>query len=189
MGICKRQWLTVVAVARHEPALEVDAPHVVSRRAFRKRGARWRAAAAQLPLYCQSLAIEQSPDRARRRPFGRWCLTLEPSPHLHRTPGRMCSPHRKAPFADLLRNHMGMMHRCPRAIQQAFNARFLIAPKPLVTDPSAHTVATAYRRQWLLPLLGLKHKPHPFIHGTGLHPNHRQGPPCRSLDLLPMSSV
>ena len=30
---------------------------------------------------------------------------------------------------------------------------------------------------------------HPLIHGTGLHPSHRQGPPCRSVDLSPMSSV
>jgi hypothetical protein len=32
-------------------------------------------------------------------------------------------------------------------------------------------------------------KAHPLVHGAGLHPSHRQGPPCRSVDLLPMSPV
>jgi hypothetical protein len=38
-------------------------------------------------------------------------------------------------------------------------------------------------------LLGRYHKAHPLIHGTGLRPSHRQGPPRRSVDLLPMSPV
>src|SRR5260370_26490408 len=81
------------------------------------------------------------------------------------------------------------MQRCPRAIEQPSNACLFIAGKPFVAPPLPPAKAPAYGRKCFLVLLGRNHKAHPFIHGTGLRPNHRQGPPCRSLDLLPMSPV
>src|SRR5882757_1894656 len=65
----------------------------------------------------------------------------------------------------------------------------MIASKPLVTNPSAHTELPANCCKRLLVLLSRDHKAHPLIHRTGLRPSHRQGPPCRSVDLLPMSPV
>src|SRR5947209_10887816 len=69
MRIRDRQRLAALAVPGHKPALEVDAPHLVGGRAFRKRRARGRTAPAQLALHRQPFAIEQRADRARRRPL------------------------------------------------------------------------------------------------------------------------
>src|SRR5882757_9479159 len=65
----------------------------------------------------------------------------------------------------------------------------MIASKPLVTNPSAQTELPENCCKRLLVLLSRDHKAHPLIHRTGLRPSHRQGPPCRSVDLLPMSPV
>ena len=86
-------------------------------------------------------------------------------------------------------NRVRMMQRRPRMIEQAINTSLPIASKPFVPDPSAHAEGPAQRGKRFLVLLGRNHKSHPFIHGTGLHPSHRQGPPRRSVDLLPMSPV
>src|SRR5712671_4580553 len=146
-------------------------------------------AAPQLPFYRQSFAIEQRSDAARCRPILGRRSTLQIGKHLQRPPARMRPPHRKATLGDLLRNRLRMMQRCPRAIEQTLHACFLIARQPLVTDPSANAETPAYGRKCFLVLLGCNYKAHPLIHGTGLHPSHRQGPPRRSVDLLPMSPV
>ena len=64
-----------------------------------------------------------------------------------------------------------------------------IARMPLVTDTPAHPEATAKHGKRLLAGLDRHHKTQPFLHRTGLLPNHRQDPPRRSEDLLPMSPV
>src|ERR1051325_9888440 len=74
-------------------------------------------------------------------------------------------------------------------IQQASNAGLPVTRKPFVPDPSAHAEAPAQRGKRFLVLFRRNHKSHPLFHGTGLRPSHRQGPPCRSVDLLPMSPV
>src|SRR5262249_27769680 len=74
-------------------------------------------------------------------------------------------------------------------IGKAVKAVFLIAPKPLVAGLPAHPEPAAQRRKTPLLLLNRHHKAHPLVHGTGLRPSHRQGPPRRSVDLLPMSPV
>src|SRR5215212_9882813 len=77
----------------------------------------------------------------------------------------------------------------PRTIEQS-GRPFLLEPcKPFVPNTTAHTELPAHRRKRFLVLLHRQHKAHPFFHGTGLHPSHRQGPPCRPVDLLPMSPV
>jgi len=108
----------VRAVAGQEPALEVDAPHVIGGAAMGKRDTRGRAAAPQLPFYRQSFAIEQRSDAARCRPILGRRSTLQIGKHLQRPPARMRPPHRKATLGDLLRNRLRMMQRCPRAIEQ-----------------------------------------------------------------------
>ena len=60
------QGLAPRPVAGPEPALEIDAPHVVGRSARGKRRRARRHAPAQPALHRQTLAI--APDRARRRP-------------------------------------------------------------------------------------------------------------------------
>src|SRR6266540_504323 len=189
VGVAQRQRLAMRAVAGQEPALEIDAPHIIRRPAMRKRRARWRAAATQTAPDRQALAVEQRPDRAGDRPWRLRCAPLKPCPHLHRSPGRMRPPHRQATLGALLRHRLRMMQRRARAVHQTFNARFSIALKPLVAALPAHTEAPAHRRKRLFSCLNHHHKAHPLVHGTGLHPSHRQGPPRRSVDLLPMSPV
>ena len=99
--IAQRQRLAMRAVAGQEPALEVDAPHIVGGAAMGKRRARRRAAATQPALDRQALAVEQRSDRARCRPSDRGCTPLKPGPHLHRSPGRMFPPRLKAALGDL----------------------------------------------------------------------------------------
>src|SRR5580704_11746871 len=82
-----------------------------------------------------------------------------------------------------------MMQRCARAVDQAFNASFTVTIKPLVASPPAHAKAPTDHCKCLILSLNRQHKAHPLIHRTGLHPSHRQGPPRRSVDLLPMSPV
>src|ERR1700733_13120070 len=156
---------------------------------MRKGSARGRAATAQLPLHRQSLAIEQGANRARHRPIGPRHLTLKKGQNLPGSPTRMRPPHRKALLRDRLGNLLRMVQRRPTTIPQTLYAGFLIALKPFVSDPSANAEPPAHRRKRLLVLLGRNHKAHPFFHGTGLHPSHQQGPPRRSVDLLPMSLV
>src|SRR5437016_6312286 len=96
---------------------------------------------------------------------------------------------RQTPLGHRLRHRVRMAKRSPRAIDEPFNLGLVIALHPLVSGLSADFEASAHRRKGLLALHNRDHKAHPLIHGTGLHPSHRQGPPCRSVDLLPMSSV
>ena len=189
VGVAQRQRLATGAVAGQEPALEIDAPHIVGRTAMRKRRARRRTAAPQTALDRQPLAIEQRPDRAGGRPGRLRGAPLQPRPHLHRSPGRMLPAHRQAPLGDLLRHRLRVMQRRPRAIEQTLNAILSMPLQPLVAGLPAHPELPAHRRKRLVSSLNRHHKAHPLIHGTGLHPSHRQGPPRRSVDLLPMSSV
>ena len=183
------QGLAPRPVAGPEPALEIDAPHVVGRSARGKRRRARRHAPAQPALHRQTLAIEQGPDRARRRPANARIATLQPGPHLHRTPTRMRPPNRQARARNLLRQRPHTPVRRPRAVRKPRNTVQPIARKPLVTDPTAHTEPTTGRGKRFLTRLNRHHKTHPFIHSTGLLPNHRQAPPRRSSDLLPMSPV
>src|SRR4051794_25234512 len=154
-----------------------------------KGGTRGWTAAAQLALYRQPFAVEPRPDRTCCRPILGRRSTLQIGAHLQRSPARMRPPHRKTPLDELICNRLRMMQRCPRAVEQTLNACLLIARKPLVPDPPAHAEAPTRDRKWFFVLLGRYHKAHPLIHGTGLRPSHRQGPPRRSVDLLPMSPV
>src|SRR5262249_19159978 len=77
----------------------------------------------------------------------------------------------------------------PRAVEEPLHAFGFVTLQPFVAGLPAHPKAPTHRRKRLLSLLNRHHKAHPFIHDTGLHPSHRQGPPRRSVDLLPMSSV
>src|ERR1700739_394426 len=96
---------------------------------------------------------------------------------------------RTAALADLLPNGLRVVARRPRAIEQTLDPRLPIAQKPFVARLPAHAELPAERSKRLLVLLGRNHKAHPLIHGAGLPPSHRQGPPRRSVDLSPMSPV
>jgi hypothetical protein len=189
VGIAQRQRLATPAVAGHEPALEVDAPNVVSRAALGKRSARRRTAPPQPTLDRQPFAIKQRADRAHRRPRRPRETSLQRLPHLHRSPGRMRQPHRQAALGDRLRDRLRMMQRRPRTVAQTFDTPVAVPRKPLVAGLPAYPEASAHHRKRLVPPLNRHHKAHPLVHGTGLHPAHRQGPPRRSVELLPMSPV
>src|SRR5947207_8915181 len=81
------------------------------------------------------------------------------------------------------------MQRSSRAIFQPLDPFFPIALTPLVSGLPAHTELPAQRRKRFLALLSRQHEAYPLVHRTGLLPPHRQGPPCRLVDLLPMSPV
>src|ERR1700738_3486144 len=82
-----------------------------------------------------------------------------------------------------------MMQRRTRAVGETIPAAFPITLKPLVTSLARYPKAPTDTCKCLFLLFHRHHKTHPFIHGTGLQPSHRQGPPCQSVDLLPMSPV
>src|SRR6202035_5765190 len=107
----------------------------------------------------------------------------------HRTPSRMLPTHRKTALNHHRRHCLRVRMRRPRTVYQTFHTRILIAREPFVAGPSAHPKAPAHRRKRFLMFPNRNHKAHPFIHSTGLHPSHRQGPPCRTVELLPMSPV
>src|SRR2546428_4227295 len=64
-----------------------------------------------------------------------------------------------------------------------------MAPTPLVAGLPPSPEAPTQRCNPLFFPLNRHHEAHPLIHGTGLHPSHRQAPPRRSVELSPMSSV
>ena len=72
-----------------------------------------------------------------------------------------------------------------------------VTREPFVAGLAADAELSTNRCKRLCRLFKQHHKAHPLVHGTGLHPSHRQGPPCRSLTcypcrrfiLLPMSPV
>ena len=187
--IAQRQRLAMRAVASEKPALEVHAPHVVGCTAMRKGYTRGRTAAPQAALNRQTLPIEQRPDRARCRPLALRDAPDKPRSHLRRSPGGMRAPYRQAPLGDRLYYRVRMVERRSRALDESFNASLIVSPKPLVAGLAADSEAPTHRRERLFSLLNRHHKAHPFVHSMGLRPSHRQGPPCRSVDLLPMSSV
>src|SRR5260370_8551307 len=189
VAVAERQRLAMGAITGQEPALEVDAPHVVGCLAVGKRSARGRTAATQPALDRQSLAVEQRPDRAHCRPGDLRCAPFEPSSHLYRPPGRMRPPHRQTVIGDLLRYRLRMIQRRPRPVRETLNARLSIASKPFVAGLPAYPEAPTHRCKRLFLPLNRHHEAHPLIHGTGLHPSHRQGPPRRSVELSPMASV
>src|SRR5215475_6073620 len=82
-----------------------------------------------------------------------------------------------------------MMQRSSRPVEQTGGPFLFKTRPPLVANPPAHIEPPADRRNRLLALLNRHHKAHSLVHGTGLLPPHRQGPPCRPVDLLPMSPV
>src|SRR6202042_492108 len=79
--------------------------------------------------------------------------------------------------------------RGPQAVDEILRAALAIALKPFVAGLAADPKAPTHRRKRLVPILNRHHKAHAPIHRTGLLPSHRQGPPRRSVDLLPMSPV
>src|SRR5271169_6376131 len=82
-----------------------------------------------------------------------------------------------------------MMPRRSRAIEQTHSTFLLETRQPFVANPTAYPEPPANPRKRFLLLAHRHHKFHPLFHGTGLLPSHRQRPPCRSVDLLPMSPV
>src|SRR5262245_18738218 len=82
-----------------------------------------------------------------------------------------------------------MMQRSSRPVEQTGGPFLFKTRPPLVANPPAHIEPPADRRKRLLALLNRHHKAHSLVHGTGLLPPHRQGPPCGPVDLLPMSTV
>src|SRR5262245_50335435 len=189
VAIAQRQWLAMRAIAGQEPAFEINAPHIIGGPALRKGHVRRRTATAHPTLDRQALAVEQRPNRAGRRPSCLGSASLQPRPHLHRSPRGMGPAYRQAALGELIRHRLRVMQWCPRAVDQTLNARLPVASKPLVAGPPAHLELPTQRRHRLFLRLYRQHAPHPFIHGTGLPPSHRQGPPRRSVDLLPMSPV
>jgi hypothetical protein len=96
----------------------------------------------------------------------------------------------KAPLGDRSRYRLRVIERCPRTTDQAFHPSAPVsARQPLVAGPAAHAEASAHSCKRLFLPLNHHDKAHPLIYGTGPHPSHRQGPPRRSVDLLPMSPV
>jgi len=187
--VAERQRLAAAAVTSTKPTLEVDAPHIVGFVAIGKgRGGR-RAATPQASFHRESFAIEQCSNRARRRPADVGLPTFQPGSDLDRPPRRMRAPHCQAAFANRSCYRLRMIVGCPRLIEQTIDAIRLIPRQPLVARLTAHAEAPANHCKWLFLALNRHHKAHPFVHSTGLHPSHRQGPPLPNCDLLPMSPV
>ena len=187
-GVAERQRVDPHAVAGPEPALEVDGPDVVGRVAGEERPAR-RAPPPEPALHRQSLAIEQRPDRARRRPGPRRLLRARgrpaPSPAPRSdAPGAPRGRPRPAPPPPLR-----MAERRPRPVEEPGHPVQSPALQPLypfcrLIPNCRHTAAIGSSSP-----ATAKHEAHPLVHRTGLLPGHRQGPPCRHDDLSPMSSV
>jgi hypothetical protein len=154
----ERQRLATRPLAGQKPALEINTPDVVGRPAMGEGRARGRAPATQLALHRQPFAIEQEPNRARRRPGDPRPPPLEKGARLQRPPGRMGPARRKAALRDLFPNRTGTIERRPRAIKQTLNAALPIAPNPFVASLPAHPEPPADRRKRLLSLLNRNHK-------------------------------
>src|SRR5688500_2233244 len=151
------------AVAGQEPALEVDAPHVVRAIAIGKRCTRRRAAPAQTALHRQSFAIEQRPDRTRSWPGDRSIAALKIRPHLNRPPARMLPAHRKTALRNHRADGLRVNMRRARAIDQTLNTGRIVTLQPLVAGLAAYAEPPAQRRKRLLTLLPRQHKSHPFV--------------------------
>src|SRR5262245_29883253 len=175
--------------AIHKPAREVHAPDIVGSPAMRKRGTRGRAAATQLSLDRQTFPVKQLSNRARCGPGNLRIVPIEPGPHLHRSPGPTLTPNLQTSLRNGSWHSFWMGERRPRAVKEPRHALGFVTLQPFVASLPAHTKAPTHRRKRLFSRLNRHHKAHPLVHRTGLRPSHRQGPPRRSVDLLPMSSV
>jgi hypothetical protein len=96
-----------------------------------------------------------------------------------------------------IRDFLRVMPGRPRAVLEPGDALHAVALAPLVAALAAHPEAPAGQRERLVLARRRHHQAHPLVHGTGLHPPHRQGPPtgqltchpCRRSILLPMYPV
>ena len=153
---CRRQWRT-------SPGSRCTKHHSPPRNAQTVRS---RAPPPQTALDRQSRAIEQRPNRARRRPRRPRPVRLLPSLDLHGPPARMRMANRNAALGDLFRQRLRMMQRCPRAVDQILSAAVAIAQAiwaSLAADPKA----PAHRRKRPCPA------PQPPSQSASAHPSHR----------------
>src|SRR5215831_6161628 len=189
VGVAQGQRLAMRAVAGQKPALEIDAPYRIGIAARGKWGARWRTAPAPLAFDRQSFAVEQLPDRARRRPWRRGIVPLEPGPHLDRPPAAMRLAHRQAALGDRRTHRLRVRMRRPRPFAEPREPIQPIALQPFVAGLAREPETTAQRRHRLFTRFRRRHKAHPLIHRTGPQSSHRRVPPRRRVHPLPMSPV
>ncbi len=189
LRIAQRQRLAMRAVASEKPALEVHAPHVVGCTAMRK-------GTLESGLRRRKRRLTVKPSRSNSAPIvlaaGHSLCGTHRTSHARTFAGpqvgcaRRTAKHRSATASIIA---CGWLSGARERFDESFNASLIVSPKPLVTGLAADSEAPAHRRERLFSLLNRHHKTHPFVHSMGLRPSHRQGPPCRSVDLLPMSSV
>src|SRR5215472_2179514 len=146
VGIAQGQRFAVRAIAGQKPALKVDAPHRIGIAARGKWGVRWRTAPAQLAFDRQSFAVEQLPDRTRRRPDRGGIVALEPGPHLDRPPAAMRLAHRQAAFGDRCTHRLRVRMRRPRPFAEPLDPLQPISLQPFVAGLARQLEAPAQRR-------------------------------------------
>src|SRR5713101_938873 len=179
--ITDRQRITASAVAGAEPTLVVHAPAVVATRTSCKRRIVGRNLPASSARYNQTMPAKNVTHRACNRPMGLWFNHLQSCTQLARAPARSLAAQRQDTILNCIANLVRMMMRGMRAITQPIHTFGRVAPQQLVSRLATNTEPPAQLRNRLLALFRQRNKLHPFGHGTGLFPRHRQGPPAHTL--------
>lgn len=90
-GVGDRQRITPGAIRRPKPSFEIGRPHII-RCVSRGQGLRdWHRITGTTARGAEAFALQQVPDRARRRPWVVRCALPQDCPQLLRTPSRMRS--------------------------------------------------------------------------------------------------
>ena len=190
--VADRQRIAALAVAGHEPALEVGAPHRVGRiggqeRRRKARTALARPARLRQPLFAQPVA-DRAPSRRRRPPAsGRRASGAASS--APRSDGARAAPAPPPPAPPRAPAHDGSARGCGPANPRALGP---IARQPFVAGLAADPELGAKLAHHRVVLARRNHKSHSLVHRAGLSPRHRRGPPRRAIDLstiYPVQSV
>src|SRR5216683_445253 len=174
------------AIPGAEPAFKIDAPRIVGTYAVHEGRDVGGGHHTATPWNRKSMPMKKLSDRARRRPLRLRSNHLQTRLELAWPPTRMFGAQRHNPSLRLLAYRIWMMMRRVRTILQTVHPFGRITLQQLVTGLPADSEPPAQFGHRLLILLRQHNKLHPFRHGAGLFPRHRQAllPNCHLSPIL-----
>ena len=177
VGVADGQRVAAFAVAGAEPALEVDAPHIVGC-GDGTEGPPGRGNTTTAPSAGdhQPFRTQQIAHRAGRRPHRLGALSHQHCAQLARTPMGTLPAQSNNRFGQLRRHRPTMTVRRTRALHQALRAVLAIATEPFVARLAADAVVLAKRCHRQLTTQTVRNKNQLLVHTTGLLPRHRPPP-------------
>src|SRR5436189_1915970 len=168
-----RQRIAARPIGRAKPALEIDPPFLVGRRGRRHHLALRDCTAAAPTRLDETLALQNVPDRRRRRPGHLRSCPLQPRLDLLRAEMRKSAPCRDDALGQPPRRRVRTAHDSVAAILKPACLPAVPAPLPNIKRLPADAVPSAQLGNRKNPRLILNKQRDTLFHRTGLLERHR----------------